>query len=85
MIREILYPKIFAFSFKKHSYYFVLAMCFATFIGYIVTIPKLFEFGFSDTEIAFRTLDLITIAIPPALPAVLSSCILFGIRRLNFN
>lgn len=30
-----------------------------------------------------RALDLVTIAVPPSLPAVLSSVVLFAIKRLN--
>ena len=30
-----------------------------------------------------RALDLVTIAVPPSLPAVLSSVVLFAMRRLN--
>ena len=78
-----MYPKEFEFSFVKDSYYFVGAMCLVLVVGFVVTIPKLIEFDYGTVEITFRAIDLLTIAVPPSLPAVLSSCILFAIKRLN--
>ena len=60
-------------------------MCVIIVIGYIITIPILKEQGYTTGELWLRSLDLITIAIPPALPAVLSSCIAFSLRSLAFK
>ena len=83
LIRDILYPKEFEFKFLKDSLYLVAIMLVVITLVYCVTLPKLIEYGFSNTEITFLTLDLLTIAVPPSLPAILSSCLLFSIHRLN--
>ena len=83
LIREILYPKVYTFQFMKDSFFFMGVMTFLTFVAFFFTIPKLIHFNYASTEIFFRTIDLITIAVPPSLPAVLSSCIIFSVRRLS--
>ena len=83
MIRDILYPKPLEFQFVRDSYYFVAVMTLISIIGYIISIPKFIEYGFSTKNIVFRSLDLITIAVPPSLPAILASSIAFAIKRLK--
>ena len=67
----------------RDSYYFVAVMAMISFVGYLISIPKFIEYGFSTKNIVFRSLDLITIAVPPSLPAILASSIAFGIKRLK--
>jgi cation-transporting ATPase 13A2 len=83
MIRDILYPKPLEFKFIQDSYYFVAVMAGISVIGYIISIPKFVEYGFSTKNIVFRSLDLITIAVPPSLPAILASSVAFSIKRLK--
>jgi len=83
MIREILYPKQFIMVFMQDSFYFMWCMTLVTLFGFLLTIPHLLSFHYSHLELLFRALDLLTISIPPSLPAVLCSCVLFSIRRLS--
>ena len=46
LIRDILYPKEFQFSFIRDSYYFVAIMGFIIVFGFLITLPKLEKFGF---------------------------------------
>jgi cation-transporting ATPase 13A2 len=83
LIREILYPKKSEFSFNKDTYFFVLFMSliFVVFMG--VLIPRLIELEYSKIYIVFKILDLLTAAIPPCLPAILTSCIMFSMKWLQ--
>ena len=83
MIRDILYPKQVTSEFIRDSYYFVAAMGMVSVLGYLISIPKFIEFGFSKSNIFFRSADLLTTAIPPSLPAILASSVAFTLNRLK--
>ena len=52
-------------------------------MGFCVTIPSFVHHNFSPEAIILRFLDLVTTAVPPALPAVLTSGIIYSIARLR--
>jgi cation-transporting ATPase 13A3/4/5 len=83
LIREILYPKVIEFKFTRDSYLFVLVTIVIAIVGYAISIPKMKLYGFGSLDIGIRFADTITIAVPPALPAVLGSCIAFTISRMQ--
>ena len=58
-------------------------MALVSICGFWLTVPTLYKYGFNTSQIVVRSLDLITTAIPPALPAVLASSIAFTIRALQ--
>ena len=77
-----MYPKKIDFSFNRDTYSFVLAMVFVYFIEILVAVPRLIELDYPSFFIWFKALDLLTAAIPPSLPAVLTSVMLFSIKKL---
>lgn len=82
-MREILYPRKTKFRFYQDSLIFVGIMALVGISGFTVTIPKLIELEASVESIIDKSLDLITITVPPALPATMSVGVAFAISRLK--
>lgn len=72
LVRDILYPKPTKFKFYRDSLIFVAVMAVIAFIGFFVTLPYMIIFGYTTGEIIDRSCDLITITVPPALPAAMT-------------
>lgn len=83
LVRNILFPKPVDFHFYKESYRFLLAMAGVACIGMFYAIFILASRGRSIDSIILRTLDIITIVVPPALPAALTVGILHAQNRLK--
>lgn len=58
-------------------------MAFLAILASIMTIPAQKALGVDEKIYIDRTLDLITITVPPALPAAMSCGILFALYRLK--
>ena len=58
---------------------FVAAMALVGIIGFIATLPVLINLGLQEDDIIDKALDLITICVPPALPATMSVGVSFAI------
>ena len=58
-------------------------MCCAAFIGFLISSVNFIRLGIDSTTMVLRALDLITIVVPPALPATLSIGTSFAISRLR--
>lgn len=52
-------------------------------LGFLVTIPSFIRHHYTLEATILRFLDLVTTAVPPALPAVLTSGIIYSIARLR--
>ena len=83
LVRDILYPKPTKFKFYRDSLYFVAAMAMVAIIGFAITLPKLLKLGIETEALVDKCLDLITITVPPALPATMSVGVAFAITRLK--
>lgn len=83
LVRGILYPKPHPFKFASEVYYFMLILGLITIGGFAVSIPFLVDAGLAGSEIAIKILDLITISIPPALPAALTVGVGYALARLK--
>ncbi|XP_055864481.1 polyamine-transporting ATPase 13A3-like [Biomphalaria glabrata] len=83
LVRSIMYPKPVDFKFQRHSYYYVMFLSFIAILGFIYTVILMVQNEELVSDIILRALDLITIAIPPALPAALAVGIVFSQRRLK--
>lgn len=83
LVRSILYPKPVDFKFNRDTYIFVGALACIAGIGFIYTIVLMVQADEHPSDIVLRSLDLITIAVPPALPAALTIGIVFAQRRLK--
>ena len=83
LVRQMLFPRPITFKFYRDAFWFIGYLFVIAFIGMISTIIYFHIIGVSGEEIALRSLDVLTIAVPPALPATLSICITFAIGRLR--
>lgn len=82
LIRNILYPKPNKFRFFEESVKFILVIAVLTIIGFFIVLPQLLE-TMTTNQIIFKFLDLVTIAIPPSLPAAMNVGISFALDRLK--
>ncbi|XP_050450065.1 polyamine-transporting ATPase 13A3 isoform X1 [Cataglyphis hispanica] len=83
LVRSIMYPPPVDFKFEQDSYKFVILLaCIASF-GVIYTIVTKAMRGVHSSHIALEALDLITIVVPPALPAAMTVGRLVAQRRLE--
>lgn len=62
--------------------YIVIFLLFAV-VGWAVSIQQLIDLGFEDFEIVQKTGDLVTIAVPPTLPAAMTIGTSFSLWRLR--
>lgn len=83
LIREIMYPKQVEFSFNRDTYFFILGSLIVFLILVGITIPRLIHLHHIGRSIMFKELDLLVCAIPPSLPAVLTSCTVFAMKWLK--
>ncbi|XP_075970518.1 polyamine-transporting ATPase 13A3-like isoform X2 [Anticarsia gemmatalis] len=85
LIKSILFPKQFDFQFYKDAVKFVIFMFCIAAIGMGYSIWLYVLRGSLATTIVLRTLDIITIVVPPALPAAMTAGIVYSQRRLRRN
>ncbi|XP_038605005.1 probable cation-transporting ATPase 13A4 [Tachyglossus aculeatus] len=85
LVRSILYPKPMNFKLYRDAIRFLLCLVGAASIGMIYTICVYVKSGEPTEEIVKKALDVITIAVPPALPAALTTGIIYAQRRLKKN
>ncbi|KAJ8577303.1 hypothetical protein ON010_g1907 [Phytophthora cinnamomi] len=83
LFRSILFPKPISFEFERDSYRYLVVLWSIAIAAFIKRVVD----GAGTNTPFFKTmlhsLDLITIAVPPALPLVLSSGIGFAMQRLQ--
>lgn len=85
LVRSIMYPPPVDFKFEQDSYKFVILLAGIASIGVIYTIVTKAIRGVPSNHIALEALDLITIVVPPALPAAMTVGRLVAQRRLEKN
>jgi len=83
LVRGILFPKPHPFKFASEVYYFMLILAVITVFGFIIALPFLLNAELEGADFAQKILDLVTIAIPPALPAALTVGVGYAIARLK--
>jgi cation-transporting ATPase 13A2 len=83
LVRDILYPKPFIFQFQRDVYKFIFLLAGFAFIGFFAVIPGLRRAGLHGVELANKLIDLITIAVPPSLPAAMNFGVIFSLSRLK--
>jgi cation-transporting P-type ATPase 13A2 len=81
--RDIRYPKQNKFKFYQDSLKFIMVMGVIAVLGFFGTLPFMIEQGYEAWPIIDRSLDLITITVPPALPAAMTVGTVFAINRLK--
>ena len=85
LIRSMLFPKPNKFKFYRDSFKFLGVMAGFALIGFVLSLIWLIRNGVDVGLIFLRSLDLITIIIPPALPAAMSVGTSFALNRLKKN
>jgi len=83
LIRDILYPKEIKFKFYSDGFKFVGIMVILALVAMGTTIPLQLELDVPIAILIDRALDLLTVTVPPALPAAMSCGIVFAIGRLK--
>ncbi|CAF1232029.1 unnamed protein product [Rotaria magnacalcarata] len=83
LVRSILYPKPVDFKFNTDTYRYVGGMALIAFGGMIFSMVLRVIRHEPVGVIIKRTIDIITIAVPPALPAALSAGLVYAQNRLK--
>uniref|UniRef100_A0A8B9MQX3 ATPase cation transporting 13A2 n=1 Tax=Accipiter nisus TaxID=211598 RepID=A0A8B9MQX3_9AVES len=83
LISSILYPKPVSFKFYKDAVKFVLFLAILAFIGTLYSILILVKNQVPMGQIIIRALDLVTVIVPPALPAAMTVGTIYAQNRLK--
>ena len=83
LVRDILYPRETEFKFYRDSLIFVFFMACVSIIGFLSLLPRLIAIGTAPWVLVDKALDLITVCVPPALPATMSAGVAFAVQRLR--
>ncbi|KAI8968365.1 hypothetical protein BDF20DRAFT_981485 [Mycotypha africana] len=83
LVRSMLFPKPNNFKFYRDSFRFIGVLSIIAIIGFLISSVNFVRLGIDTTTMILRALDLITIVVPPALPATLSIGTSFAIGRLR--
>lgn len=81
LVRSILYPKPSKFKFDSDSYKFLTVMLSFSLIGLVVQLLNLQDI--EPGRLVKKCLDLITITVPPSLPAAMTIGTSFALSRLK--
>ncbi|XP_040008147.1 cation-transporting ATPase 13A2 isoform X2 [Xiphias gladius] len=83
LVSSILYPQPINFRFYQDAIKFLLILGFVAFIGTIYSFVILLRSNATWGELVIRSLDIVTIAVPPALPAAITTGTIYAQRRLK--
>ena len=83
LIRSMLFPKPMGFKFYRDSVKFIGVLAGIAGLGFSASAVQFIHLGVPWHTILVRALDLITVVVPPALPATLSIGTSFAISRLR--
>ncbi|KAF1850865.1 P-type ATPase-like protein [Cucurbitaria berberidis CBS 394.84] len=83
LVRSMLFPKPSGFKFYRDSFRYISVMAIIAMIGFVASFINFVHLGLEWHLIVVRALDLITIVVPPALPATLTIGTSFALSRLK--
>nr|XP_054590406.1 polyamine-transporting ATPase 13A3 isoform X3 [Nothobranchius furzeri] len=83
LVRSILYPKPTDFKLYRDAYLFLLCLVGVAGIGFIYTIVLSIISKVPAKTIIIESLDIVTITVPPALPAAMTAGVVYAQRRLK--
>uniref|UniRef100_H9GTU5 Cation-transporting ATPase n=1 Tax=Anolis carolinensis TaxID=28377 RepID=H9GTU5_ANOCA len=83
LVRSILYPKPLNFRLYRDALRFLMCLIGVAAIGMVYAVCVFVLSGEEAGEVVKKALDVITIAVPPALPAALTTGIIYAQRRLK--
>ncbi|KAI4490957.1 hypothetical protein M0802_010631 [Mischocyttarus mexicanus] len=85
LVAAILYPPPADFKFDQDSYKFIGILACVAIFGFVYTIVSKASRGLTAGDIAIKALDIITIVVPPALPAAMTVGKLYAQARLKHD
>lgn len=85
LVRSIMFPKPIDFKFNRHIHQFIFLMACIALLGFIYTVWLKIRRNDPIDDILVKALDLITIVVPPELPAALTIALIFVDNRLRMN
>ncbi|WFD25838.1 hypothetical protein MNAN1_000805 [Malassezia nana] len=83
LVRGMLFPKPMGFKFYRDSFRFIGFLGCIALIGLCFNTVKFLQLGIAWSTLIIRVLDLVTVVVPPALPATMSIGTAFAIARLR--
>lgn len=83
LVRSMLFPKPSGFKFYKDAFRYIAVMAMVAGFGFTASFINFIRLKLAWHLIVVRALDLITIVVPPALPATLSIGTNFALSRLR--
>lgn len=83
LVRSMLFPKPSGFKFYRDSFRYISVMGLIAILGFIASFINFIRLNVAWHMIVVRALDLITIVVPPALPATLTIGTNFALNRLK--
>ncbi|KAI1315498.1 hypothetical protein EDD11_000731 [Mortierella claussenii] len=83
LIRSMLFPKPNDFQFYRDSFRFIGILAMIAGVGFLISTINFIQMGVPFKMMMLKALDLITIVVPPALPATMSIGTSFAIARLK--
>ena len=83
LIRVIMFPKPMPFQFTQESMKWIGFLALLALCGMTYTLVRMVQDGEEASWVIRRTLDLVTIVIPPALPAAMTVGIVYAQGRLK--
>ncbi|KAI0063606.1 P-type ATPase [Artomyces pyxidatus] len=83
LVRSMLFPKPMGFKFYRDSIRFIMVLAGIAGLGFCLSAIQFVRLGVRWHTILIRALDLITVVVPPALPATLSIGTSFALSRLR--
>ncbi|KAJ2093025.1 hypothetical protein IW138_000739 [Coemansia sp. RSA 986] len=83
LVRSILFPRPNKFKFYEDSFRFIGVLAIIAIIGFIASFSNFLRLGITIDSIVIHALDLVTVVVPPALPATMSIGVSFALSRLR--
>lgn len=83
LVRSMMFPRPSGFKFYRDSFRYIGVMAVVAITGFIFSAIEFVKMGMSTYLIVVRALDLITIVVPPALPATLTIGTNIALGRLR--
>lgn len=83
LVRSMLFPKPSGFKFYRDSFRYISVMGGVAMVGFTVSLMNFIHLKLAWHLVIVRALDLITIVVPPALPATLTIGTNFALSRLR--
>lgn len=83
LVRGMLFPKPMGFKFYRDSFRFIGFLACIALVGLCLNTINFVKLGIAWSTLLIRVLDLVTVVVPPALPATMSIGTAFAIVRLR--